>query len=208
VRSPESELAKLGGIVKKVRPNHQGLSESARRSLAALRDPAKVRAFLTLPDEIVKEAEREKTVDRTIANRVATALWMRITQRAPLRISNLLNTDLTKNILRSHNGKDAAVALYYTPDQVKNDKTIEFPLPRATVKLLDLYLDKYRKMLIDAPCPWLFPAPGSPPVRGFVAARLVSAPVRRVRQLQEPRQALQGAHPRAVRAQDMRSHRL
>jgi integrase len=26
------------------------------------------------------------------------------------------------------------------------------------VKLLDLYLTKYRKLLIDAPCPWLFPA--------------------------------------------------
>jgi integrase len=158
VRSPESDLAKLGGIVKKVRPKHQGLPESARRSLAPLRDPAKVRAFLTLADEIVKEAEREKKVNRTVANRVAAALWIRITQRAPLRISNLLNTDLTKNILRSHNGKDAAVALYYTPDQVKNDKTIEVPLPRATVKLLDLYLTKYRKLLIDAPCPWLFPA--------------------------------------------------
>jgi integrase len=153
VRSPESELAKLGSIVKKVRPKHQGLPESARRSLAPFRDPAKVRAFLTLPDEIMKEAEREKTIDRTIANRVAATLWMRITQRAPLRISNLLSTDLTKNILRSHNGKDAAVALYYTPDQVKNEKTIEVPLSRATVKLLDLYLDKYRNLLIDAPFP-------------------------------------------------------
>jgi hypothetical protein len=45
-------------------------------------------------------------------------------------------------------------------------------------------------------------------VSGFVAARLVRAPVRRVRQLQEQRQALQAAHPRAALAQDMRRHRL
>jgi len=158
VRSPPSDLAKLAAMVKKVRPKHEGLPESARRSLAPFRDLANVRAFLNITEKIVKDAESKKNADRAVANRVATALWIRITQRAPLRISNLLNTDLEKNVLRSHNGKDAAVALYYSPDQVKNDKVIEVPLSRATVKLLDLYLKKYRPLLVDAPCPWLFPA--------------------------------------------------
>lgn len=118
--------------------------------------------------EIVKNAGSEKEIDRAVANRVATALWIRITQRAPLRISNLLKTDLEKNVLRSHNGKDAAVALYYTPYQVKNDKAIEVPLSRATVKLLDLYLKNYRPLLIDAPCPWLFRAANGQPKRSTV----------------------------------------
>jgi hypothetical protein len=52
-------------------------------------------------------------------------------------------------------------------------------------------------------CPRFSPArPQS--VRGFVAARLASAPVRRVPQLQEQRQALPAAHSRDVLAQDMR----
>jgi hypothetical protein len=115
VRSPESDLAKLRTMVKKVRPKHEGLPESARRSLAPFRDLANVRAFLKLADVIVKDAESEKQIDRAVANRVATALWIQITQRAPLRISNLLTTDLDKNVLRAHNGKDAAVALFYPP---------------------------------------------------------------------------------------------
>ena len=89
---------------------------------------------------------------------MATALWIKIAQRAPLRISNLLSTSLTTNLLRSHAGKDAKVALFYPPEQVKNAKTLEIPLPASTTKLLDLYLTTYRPALIDAPCDWLFPA--------------------------------------------------
>jgi integrase len=133
------------------------LPDSARRSLAHFRDPAVVRAFLALPDRIVEDVERRKKVDRPAASRIAAALWIKITQRAPLRISNLLGADLTKNILRSHNGKDAVVSLYFPPEQVKNDKAIEVPLPQATVGLLNLYLSKYRKALIDVASPYLFP---------------------------------------------------
>ena len=179
VRSPASDLAKLRNMVKKVRPKHEDLPESARRSLAPFRDLDNVRAFLRLSDEIVKDAESETKIDRAAANRVATALWIRITQRAPLRISNLLKTDLDKNVLRSHNGKDAAVALYYTPDQVKNAKAIEVPLSRATVRLLDLYLKKYRALLIDAPCTWLFPAANGQSKRSQVMSADVQHLMRR-----------------------------
>lgn len=158
VRSPEADLKKLEEIAVKVRPEHQGLPESMRRKLAPFRDIENVRAFLTLPDRIIKEALHKKTVDRETANRVATALWIKIAQRAPLRISNLLSTSLTTNLLRSHAGKDAKVALFYPPEQVKNAKTLEIPLPASTTKLLDIYLTNFRPALIDAPSDWLFPA--------------------------------------------------
>ena len=168
VRSSKSDVAKLKLMVKKTRPEHEGLPESARRSLAPFRDLQNVRAFLALPQAVVKDAEQEAKVDRVLANRVAAALWMKIAQRAPLRINNLLNTNLSTNILRSHAGKGASVALYYPPDQVKNDKAIEVPLPRATVQMLDLYLHRYRKKLVDKPSPWLFPAQDGGPKRSSV----------------------------------------
>jgi integrase len=62
-------------------------------------------------------------------------------------------------VLRSHAGKDAKVALFYPPGQVKNAKTLEIPLPVGTAKLNDLYLTTYRPALIDESCDWLFPAP-------------------------------------------------
>jgi integrase len=106
-------------------------------------------------------------------------LWIRIAQRAPLRISNLLSTELEKNILRSHQGKDASVALFYPPDQVKNDKQLEVPIPAETVALLNLYLAKYRKLLIDKPSPYLFPAPNGAPKRAQVMSSAIQELMRR-----------------------------
>jgi hypothetical protein len=74
-----------------------------------------VRQFVSVGSSLLGRSgtrEREKKVDSVIANRVAAALWMKIAQRAPLRINNLMKTDIQANILRSHTGKDAAVALY------------------------------------------------------------------------------------------------
>ena len=157
VRSPPSDIKKLRLMANKVRPREEGLPESARRSLAPFRDIANVRAFLSLADRIVKDAEKRKSPNRVTANIVAAALWIKIAQRAPLRISNLLATDLHKNVIRSP-GKDGAVALFYTPEMVKNDKALEIPLPRSTVQLLDLYLKKYRPLITNIPGSFLFPA--------------------------------------------------
>jgi integrase len=165
---PESDLGKLNLMVKRTRPVHEGLPESARRSLASFRDLENVRAFLALPDAIVAEAEKEKKPGKDEAYRVAAALWMKIAQRAPLRIDNLMHTDLNANILRSHKGKSASVALYYPPDQVKNSKALEVPLSAATVRMLELYLAKYRPLLATKPSNWLFPAEDGGPKRPSV----------------------------------------
>ena len=168
VRSPEPDLEKLQEIAVKVRPEHRGLPESARRKLAPFTDLENVKAFLALPDHIFKAAQSKTSIDRETANRAAAALWIKITQRAPLRIANLLSTSLTVNLLRSHAGKDAKVALFYPPEQVKNAKTLEIPLPAGTAKLLDLYLTTYRPALIDTPCEWLFPGANGDPKRASV----------------------------------------
>ncbi len=168
VRSPQSELKVLGQIAINVRPEHRGLPDSVRRKLSPFRDIENVQAFLALPDRVFDEALKSKIVDRETANRVATALWIKITQRAPLRISNLLSTSLTANVLRSHAGKNAKVALFYPPEQVKNAKTLEIPLPPGTVKLLDIYLTTFHPALIDTPCDWLFPASNGSPKRSQV----------------------------------------
>lgn len=158
VKSPDSELAKLQLIVCKVRPVHQGLPERVRRKLSPFSDVENVRAFLSVPDRVVAKVQREKTITPRSANLMAAALWIAIAQRAPLRIANLVSIDLKVNLLRSHSGKHARAALFFPPEQVKNGKTLEVPLSNSTVKLLELYLSKYRPALINGPCDWLFPA--------------------------------------------------
>jgi hypothetical protein len=70
VRSPEPDIAKLKLMVEKTRPKHEGLPESAHRSLAPFRDRENVRRFLGLPDTIVKDAERDR-LDETVVGEIA-----------------------------------------------------------------------------------------------------------------------------------------
>lgn len=167
VRSSSSDIRKLRLMVGKVRPRDEGLPESARRSLAPFRDITNVRAFLSLADRIVKDAEKCKNPDRATANMVATALWIKIAQRAPLRISNLLATNLNENVIRSP-GKEGSVSLFYAPEMVKNGKTLEVPLPKKTVPLLELYLKKYRPLITSVSGSFLFPAMNGGPKRASV----------------------------------------
>lgn len=167
VRCSPSDIRKLRLMGSKVRPHDEGLPESARRSLAPFRDITNVRAFLSLADRIVKDAEKCKNPDRATANMVAAALWIKIAQRAPLRISNLLATDLNENVIRSP-GKDGSVALFYAKEMVKNGKTLEVPLSKKTVPLLELYLKKYRPLITSVSGSFLFPATDGGPKRASV----------------------------------------
>ena len=64
VKSPKADLNKLNLLVTRTRPKHEGLPDSARRSIAAFSDVDNVREFLQLPEAIVANAERQKTVKR------------------------------------------------------------------------------------------------------------------------------------------------
>lgn len=176
VKSAKADLDKFDLLVSRTRPKHEGLPDSARRAIAAFRDIENVRAFLQLPQAILAEAERQVEVTRKIANEVAAALWMQICQRAPLRINNLLHTRLETNLLRSHAGKNAKVSLFYPEEEVKNGKPLEVPLSATTVRMLDLYMKKYRPALVSKPSPWLFPTEDGGPKR----ASVMSADVQRL----------------------------
>jgi integrase len=74
-----------------------------------------------------------------------------------MRISNLSTLDLERNIVRTRASGRGAVHLVVRAENVKNEVAIEAELPSDTVKLLDLYLNRYRPLLLTCPSPWLFP---------------------------------------------------
>jgi integrase len=159
VKLPDDDCARLNFFVSKVRPKHDGLPECARRALAHFRDPETVRQFLNLASQVFAELAKIKNPTWMDANTAAAALWIALAQRIPLRISNLVGIDLEKNILKAHNGKNAPRALYFTADEVKNDKAIEAPLSPQLIVLLDTFVSRYRKLLVDVPTNALFPTP-------------------------------------------------
>jgi integrase len=81
----------------------------------------------------------------------------------PMRIKNLAELHLDRHLGRGHGRGRGCVHLTIPGAEVKNGVDIEAELPPSTVALLDIYLARYRPLLLDGHSAWLFPGRQSSP---------------------------------------------
>jgi hypothetical protein len=139
-------------MAKKVTPRNAGMTQTNRERLRPFDDPKHVGALLALPQRVVREVQRSDKGLQRDALLVQTALAVEILLMAPIRIANLANLSLDRHIVRSGSGKDAVVHLVLEPEEVKNDRSLEYPLPQETVALLDLYCNATAPACAGAAC--------------------------------------------------------
>jgi len=154
-----------------------GMTQKNRRRLAVFHDPKHVRDLLLLPFALLKRAESGTLPTRKAAvlMRAAVAIEMEII--APIRLQNLSEIDVDKDLVRSRRGK-GAVHLFIPGKRTKNEEDLELELPAQSVALIDLYLTKYCNQLIqpqhrgNGPR-YLFPRPDGTVQDGKTLATLV-----------------------------------
>ena len=147
-------LAELKAICKRLDPGHQGMTDKNRARLRQFDDPANLRRLLRLPQTLTAQVGRCKTPGHAEALLLQTALAIEILIMHPLRRHNLAALHLERHLVRSRGG---IVHLVIPKNEVKNRVVIEGILPPPTVRLLDLYLKRYRPLLLTGPSQWLFP---------------------------------------------------
>jgi hypothetical protein len=126
-----------------------GMTEKNRRRLAVFRDPQHVRDLLLLPYRLLKRAESGTVAPVDVARLIRTAVAIEMQVMAPIRLQNLSEIDLDRDLVRSRFGKGAAVHLFIPGHRTKNGEPIEIELPTQSMALIDLYIAKYRNQLID-----------------------------------------------------------
>lgn len=141
-----------------------GMTEKNRRRLAVFRDQQQVRDLLFLPWQLYKRAESKSLPPAVAAKLVRAAVAIELELVCPIRLQNLSELNLDTDFVRSHSGKKAAVHLFIPGSRTKNGEDIELELPRDTVGLIDIYMAKYRNLLIRPECcgkgpRFLFPKP-------------------------------------------------
>ena len=163
------------------RTRRVGLTQKNRRRLAVFRDPNQVRDLILLPFKLLKWAEAGERPDNAVAGgrsgkrmkkllpkdaailaRAAVAIELEL--MCPIRLENLAQLDFGKDFVRSRRGRDATVHLFIPGSRTKNGDDIELELPSQSMALIDLYMQKYRNLLIKPECRgrperFLFPAP-------------------------------------------------
>ena len=150
-----AHLDKLKAICKRLDPGHRGMTERNREMLRQFQDPAHVLALVNLPKRILASIPKSGKPTKSQALQVQVAVAIEILLMLPLRLDNLVKLNLETHLRRTNRSRILHVAI--PKEEVKNTVDITAVLPEPTARLIDLYIQRCRPLLVDQPSPWLFP---------------------------------------------------
>ncbi len=160
VKVDAAHLLALRRLCKNLDPGHAGMTEKNRSRLRQFDDPDNVQKLVRLPEKLVQAVVHSKAPSRAEALLLQSALAVEVLLMLPIRRANLAGLNLERHFARSRRG---VVHLVIPGHEVKNGTGIEAILPPQTVQLLDLYIARYRPLLLTEASPWLFPGVGNRP---------------------------------------------
>lgn len=152
----EDHQAKLHDLCRRLDPGPSGMTERNRDRLRPFDDRRNIDLIINLSAKVFSAVERKKQITRRDVLRVQWALAVELLTMAPMRRENLASLELDRHIIRSR-ASNGSVHIVIPPEEVKNNEPLDYPLPKETIVLLDLYLSKYRPFLANASTPFLFP---------------------------------------------------
>jgi hypothetical protein len=157
-RSPPEAVSRIRRLAQKVRPPGEGLSSKNRRRLAPLRDERNLARLFLLPGKIRKEIAGKSEITHTDALLMQHAVALMILTYAPVRIGNLAQIHVERNLRWSGPNTTGMLVLDIDGAEIKNGQTLSFPLPADCADLIRDYLRSYQPRLVRAPSPYLFPS--------------------------------------------------
>ena len=166
-RLPAAHVAKLKVWAKRVKPPKQtGMTEKNRTRLLALMEPRSRAMLLNFPQELMRRAAKKlKPVEA--ARLAMNAVAMEILLICPLRLSNLSGIRLDQHLHRPDPRKPMITHLLISADEAKNKEPIQWPVPRESAKLIELYIKKHHHLLAQPGNMHLFPGRGMGPTTGM-----------------------------------------
>jgi integrase len=176
---PPDHLAELVDIRRRLDPGRHGMTAKNRATLRWFEDEARVERFLALPETITGRHRSRSDIKVRDAVEVQIALAIELLTVAPMRCGNLATIHLKRNLVRIGTSKDAQMHLHFPADAVKNETELEFPLPRSTLDLLDLYGSEFRPKLVRASNDWLFPGEAAGPKQAMLLSKQIAKTVER-----------------------------
>ncbi len=146
----QKQIANLAGRVAVRMQN--GMTRKNRDRLRVLQDEDNLRKLLFLPERIFgRSSGKAKPYMAALAREDALAIAILLI--CPVRVKNLAEIHLERNL---HRPGDGRVFLVFEDDEVKNQRHIEFELPRDIGRMIDRHLSSRLPELCPAGTPWLF----------------------------------------------------
>ena len=154
VRVEPRHLEQMASIIRRLASGRSGLTETNRNRLRSFDDRGNVASLLKLPGELMEQARRHPNARRG-AVRAQMAVAIEILLMAPIRVSNLVDLDIERNLVRPGQGK--ALHIVIAAEEVKNREPLEYPLPPESIDLIERYIREFRPHLASPETRFLFP---------------------------------------------------
>ena len=161
VKLHEAKLAALKAIAKVLKDKKTGLTAGNRTLLRHFDDPEMVDRFYMLPSRLIAPLRGVNAITREHALTYQLALLVEVLQMIPIRLKNLSELEIGKNLIR---GRDGRWHIALSEEETKNESVLEAMFPESTGKMIDTYRQTYRPLLMGGTrSSWLFPGrlPGS-----------------------------------------------
>jgi integrase len=148
----------LRDLRKHVAPVKGGMTERNRARLRPFDDPVNVERLVNLPEELARAVARNERPSYSDAIQIQSAVAIALELVAPLRAKNLAGLTLERHFVPARSGPGAVVHLVVPAGEIKNQVSLEFELPPDVVRLVDLYVVRFRPLLMTDRSSCLFPA--------------------------------------------------
>lgn len=145
---------------------HQvGLTPKTRDRLRALIQPRPRALLLHLPARLMRQAEEQADSHPLKAARLARlAVALEILLICPMRQGNLRNLQLSRHFQRLEPRGRRLTHIVVSGPETKNSEPIEWPIPPESARLIDRYVDCFRRHLADPTNSYLLAGEGDKPL--------------------------------------------
>jgi integrase len=174
VRVEPQHLDLMGSIIRRLASGRFGLTEVNRKRLRPFDERRNIEALLTLPAKLMGKAARCWNPKRAAVVAGLSAA-IEILTMAPLRRHNLATLDLERNLVRPSQSRELYIVI--SPSDVKNQETLEYPLPPESVDLIERYIREFRPRLTSSANTALFPGRRGGPKNESVFGKQISKTV-------------------------------
>ncbi len=175
VKADASLISTLQRFCKNLDDPGTGICDKSRDRLRQFDNPGNLAALLTLPQHLVRAATSDAKPAQAEALLVQTALAIELLLMTSMRRDNLARLNVNEHLLRDRHG---GVCLRIPGARVKNGVAIEVNLKPPTISLLDLYMTRYRRLLLTTDSAWLFPGLADRPKSRERLAMQITATIR------------------------------
>ena len=151
----------LGEMRKLTHPRRKvGLTGKVRERLMQLIQPYNRSCLLLLPEDIEQAARSADPADAKMAHRFMLAVAIEVLLVCPLRMKNLTGLRLDHHLKRLGPGGRSVTHIVIEVTETKNHDVVEWPVPPATAKLLEVWCRVWRPVMAGSgeANRYLFPA--------------------------------------------------